>query len=469
VSGTKIDHAVHDYLDGRLSEEERSAFEARLERDPELARTVEAYREAGRALRDETVELPPGFYARTRARFEATRPARPAWRRFVSWEATGLAAAALILTALVLPEVWERYRQPPVVTPSGPPSTTEPVAAPEVKLVSPAEVEDSIAPTGEGGAAGIETPPTASPEAPRNRREIAAETEAFADDDSGFAELHEVAERDEVAAPQRATAPKPDLEKGRAGGDASFARQKKQAAPRPEADPGRYRTQRNESLVEDEFSPAPMLGEKAVQAPRVEALPPGVIAARGLIVIDDRESWDRFLQRLPAGSSLALRPDFATERVAVVGPAPGLGDCSSVRWSETDDRVVIEWPPTTLREAGAPGGCVVAIPAAGRARRRRVLPRSGRGGGIPRGTPDPRTWSRRSAGGCSIAALPASRRGGLCRRRPGARRLGCHGREAADGPPAGTRLKGECAFDPISPLDQNESVSGGAGCPTEST
>jgi hypothetical protein len=219
-----------------------------------------------------------------------------------------------------------------------------------VKLVSPTEVEDSIAPTGERGAAGLETPPTASPEAPRDKREIAAETEAFADDDSGFAE------RDEVA----------DLEKGRAGGDESFARQKKQAAPRPEAEPGRYRTQRNESMEEREFAPAPMLGEKAAQAPRVEALPPGVIAARELIVIDDPESWDRFLQRLPAGSSLALRPDFATERVAVVGPAPGLGDCSSVRWSETDDRVLIEWPTSTLREAGAPGGCVVAIPADGR-------------------------------------------------------------------------------------------------------
>ena len=46
MSGTEIDRAVHDYLDGRLSEEERRTFEARLEREPELARTVEAYRVA---------------------------------------------------------------------------------------------------------------------------------------------------------------------------------------------------------------------------------------------------------------------------------------------------------------------------------------------------------------------------------------------------------------------------------------
>jgi hypothetical protein len=360
VSGTEIDRAVHDYLDGRLSEEERRAFEARLERDPELARIVEAYRVAGRALRDAPVELPPGFYVRTRARFEASRPARLTWMRFVSWEATGLAAAALLLTALVLPEVWERYGPPPEVAPSEPPSTTRPAAAPEAKLVSPAEAEGSIAPTVEGQASGLETPPTASPEPPRDKREIADETAAFADDDSG------VAERDEVAEPRRAMAPKPDLEKGRAGGEENFEWQKKQATPQPEAERGRYRTQRSESLQEGEFAPAPVLGDKAAPTPRAEALPPGVIAARELVVIDDPESWNRFLQQLPADSSLALRPDFATERVAVVGPAPGLDDCNSVRWSKTDDRIVIEWPPTALRGAGASGGCVVAIPADGR-------------------------------------------------------------------------------------------------------
>jgi len=373
VSGTDIDRAVHDYLDGRLSEKERRAFEARLERDSELARTVEAYREAGRALRDATVDLPPGFYARTRARFEASRPARPSWRRFVSWEATGLAAAALLLAALIFPEVRERYGPPPEVAPSEPSSTTTPAASPEAKLVSPAEAEDSIAPTVESGAAGLDAPPGASPQPPRDKREIAAEAEAFADEDPGLAEL------DPVAEPRQTTAPKPDLEKSLAGKNSSVgasrrdraveqgsARLEKQAAPQPEAERDRYRAQRDESLEEGEFAPAPALGKKVPPALRVEALPPGVIAAQELVVIDERESWERFLRRLPTDSSLALRPDFATERVAVIGPAPGLGDCSTVRWSETDDRVVIEWPPTAIRGLGASGGCVVAIPEGGR-------------------------------------------------------------------------------------------------------
>jgi hypothetical protein len=119
-------------------------------------------------------------------------------------------------------------------------------------------------------------------------------------------------------------------------------------------------------LHESDFAPAPSLGDKAATPPRVEALPPGAVVARELIVIDDPESWTRFLQDLPVDSSLALRPDFATERVAVVGPAPGLSDCNSVRWAEIDDRIVIEWPPTALRGTGASGGCIVAIPADGR-------------------------------------------------------------------------------------------------------
>jgi hypothetical protein len=365
VSETEIDRAVHDYLDGRLSEEERRAFEARLERDPELARTVEDYRAAGRSLRGVPVELPPRFYARTRARFEASRPARPAWRRFVSWEATGLAAAALLLTALVLPEVRKWYGPPRGVTPFESPSAPSPEAPPEAKLVSPAEATDSIASPVEGEASGLEPP--------SDKREVAAETEAFADHDSGLAE------RDEVTEPRSAAPPKPDLEKSRAGKGSSvgaprrdqaveenFARQKTQAAPQREAEPDRYRTQQSESLHESDFAPAPSLGDKAATPPRVEALPPGAVVARELIVIDDPESWTRFLQDLPVDSSLALRPDFATERVAVVGPAPGLSDCNSVRWAEIDDRIVIEWPPTALRGTGASGGCIVAIPADGR-------------------------------------------------------------------------------------------------------
>jgi hypothetical protein len=384
---SEIDPAVHDYLDGRLSENERRAFEDRLERDPELARTVEAYRAAGRALRDEPVELPPGFYARARARFEASRPARPAWRRFVSWESTGLAAAALILTALIFPEVWERYRPARDAAPSGRPSTTDKAAGREPKAVSPAEAEESTAPTGERGAAGLETPPADAPEPPRGRLEIAteekeafapepeafaAEPEALADDDSRVAAL------DEVAETRRMTEPQPAPEKRRAKKDhpagasrrdqalgESSAKQTRQATPELDAESEAYLEPRGEKSEEGGFAPAPALAKKT--APRGEALPAGMVAARELLVIDDAASWERFLQRLPAGSSLSLRPDFATERVAVVGPASEVGDCSAARLRETGDRLVIEWPPTVRREeAGAPGGCVVVVPADGR-------------------------------------------------------------------------------------------------------
>jgi hypothetical protein len=85
-----------------------------------------------------------------------------------------------------------------------------------------------------------------------------------------------------------------------------------------------------------------------------------------LIVIEDAVAWESFLRRLPAGSSLALRPDFATERVAVVGPAAGMGGCDSFRVVESSTRLVIVWPLTLEERAVPTGGCAVVIPADGR-------------------------------------------------------------------------------------------------------
>ena len=88
---------LQDYLDGRLSQEERREFEALLERDADLAGQVEACREFGRALRHDLPELPPGFYTRARARFEESQaPKKPRFFRLLSWEMAGLAAAAAL-------------------------------------------------------------------------------------------------------------------------------------------------------------------------------------------------------------------------------------------------------------------------------------------------------------------------------------------------------------------------------------
>jgi hypothetical protein len=369
VSETDIDRAVHDYLDGRLTEEERRAFEARLGREPDLARTVEAYREAGRALRDEPVELPPGFYARARGRFEAGRPARSDWRRFLSWETTGLLAAAVILTALIFPEVWERYRRGPETPAERPAAETG--AETEEPKAAPIEREESIGTT--GGA--LEKRRSEPAEARDEKLEIAAEPEARADDDVAGAALDEAIEQELATAPSPAPEKRRALEttKDRAAGRAQrveegLARQEKQAAPPHDADADSYR---DRGLAAGEFAPAPAAAppreKKGPAVPRTAALPAGAVDDGELIVIEDAAAWESFRRKLPAGWSPDLSPDFTTERVALVGPAGGLDRCESLRLVETPDRLVIAWPWTPTTRTDGHGGCAVVIPADGRA------------------------------------------------------------------------------------------------------
>lgn len=95
---------LHDYLDGRLSAKEQARAEERLRDDAELAARVEELREIGRTLREDSAELPPGFYTRARARFERSGKDRsPLVHRLFSWEAAGLAVAMVLVAGLFLP------------------------------------------------------------------------------------------------------------------------------------------------------------------------------------------------------------------------------------------------------------------------------------------------------------------------------------------------------------------------------
>jgi hypothetical protein len=95
---------LQDYLDGRLTAEQRAEIETLLGSDEELAGRVEAYREQGRALREDGPELSPGFYTRARARFEEAHPVKKRGiYRLLSWEMAGLAAAAALAGILFVP------------------------------------------------------------------------------------------------------------------------------------------------------------------------------------------------------------------------------------------------------------------------------------------------------------------------------------------------------------------------------
>ncbi len=100
-----IQERIQDYLDGRLEAAERQAFERELERDAELRARVSELRAVGEALREE-VELPPGFSARARERFEhRDLHAQAAARGFPFWQVAGVAASVLLVAVLFYPQL----------------------------------------------------------------------------------------------------------------------------------------------------------------------------------------------------------------------------------------------------------------------------------------------------------------------------------------------------------------------------
>ena len=84
---------IQDYLDDRMNDGERRAFEERLANDDGLAERVNDLRAISEALGQDAPELPPGFHTRLRARFEARHAPARQWFRPLSWETAGLVAA----------------------------------------------------------------------------------------------------------------------------------------------------------------------------------------------------------------------------------------------------------------------------------------------------------------------------------------------------------------------------------------
>jgi hypothetical protein len=370
VSANDTDRAVHDYLDGRLSDAERRAFEERLERDGDLARTVEAYRSSGRLLREETIGLPPGFHARTRARFEARHGRRLDWRRFLSWEATGVLAAAVLLTALVFPEVWERYRSRPEA-PVETPTAESPAALPEPEARTDQEAK-GFEPSA-GRARDLEKRREEPADARPGALEGSTRQEVPAGDDPAPAVLDEVAEK------QLTTSPAPTPQPGRVVGDSEhrFARRDQAVEEGPasrekQAAPSRYAEQdaaRDRDYEKNELAPAPATSrapaKKGAASARTATLPAGSIGDGELILIEEAAEWEGVLRELSSDSLDVLQPDFSSERVALLGPAPGLSGCDALRVIETFDRIVVAWPTAPAGSSDVEGGCAVVIPANG--------------------------------------------------------------------------------------------------------
>jgi anti-sigma-K factor RskA len=108
---------AHDYVDGRLSEEQEKAFERRLESDPQLAAQVQALRASVQMLHDLPEHEPPaGFDDRVLERIRNLDLAESARKRILPaptplWQnvvqvASGAVAAAVVFAIFGLPGIF---------------------------------------------------------------------------------------------------------------------------------------------------------------------------------------------------------------------------------------------------------------------------------------------------------------------------------------------------------------------------
>jgi hypothetical protein len=345
VKGRRQDQWLHDYLDGRLSAEERAQAEARIRDDAELARRVEAWRKLGNALREDSAELPPGFYTRAKARFEQTlEPRRRFGHRLFSWEAAGLTAVVVLAVALFVPELMQHRSRGPA--PVRPVEKTARIAESEPrKDVAKKRAEASATEPTRKAVVGADAPAPAEPETGRSGR-------------GEFA----------PAPPESRPAPAREIEKRIAATEqvAASAGERKPRAPAPMAEPGRMaqapvdpaRNDNEEDAVAESVS---ALRASAARGPTVNIvpLPKTVRVADGIQVIDDRETWDAWLAG-PAGPALSRLGSHGPGRRLVLVGRPGGIDCSRVSVSllQNEHRVA-------FHDGGGPAsGCAFVLSGA---------------------------------------------------------------------------------------------------------
>jgi hypothetical protein len=291
------EETLQDFLDGRLTGERRVEFEAQLESDAELAERVEAYRELGRALREEEPALSPGFYTRTRARFEQARRGRLRMPRLLSWEVAGLAAAVTLAGVLFIPGLIDRSRQ------------GEPFPATETTW----EVKEP--------AAGIEEP------SPEPELRTAAEIPAAEQLDDAMIYEGEKME--------------------------------KKAAPLPAAEPHVAPSQPPAAKGDEKRGRAASLGMKEATPwkPEILRLPAGAVDAGAVIVIETEREWLSFVKR----TDLDIVRYDPGRRLVLIGARAWPFQCEeiTVDIGALSYRITLR-PPTEPRLA-AEWGCAVIV------------------------------------------------------------------------------------------------------------
>jgi hypothetical protein len=383
VSRESDEQRLQDYLDGRLSDGGREAFESQLEEDPELAKRLEFYREIRRSLRDGEEELSPRFYARARARFEAASGGSRR-RRFrpLFWETIGLAAATALAAALFLPEVLIDGNSAPQSSLETPSSLTVRSQA----VVS--ERESATADLAERAPekAAREPAPRGAPET--SRAAALSGGERIAEDsarpkrkkETGTVENRSRAKGDSSEEEER-FAPAPPLEgssweepippasevgeAGPTGGafrtsDEIPARQVEpdrreeskaaQAAPKPAAEAGRTTAYRVEKQVRLPGTP----------------LPEGVVEPGSIRSIETREEWDALRERVRGEPYPTLRPYDPSLRLVLIGAGEEPFECARLSVLVTEGSYRFNLGGSESPETAAIWGCACTLPRDGR-------------------------------------------------------------------------------------------------------
>ena len=335
----KLEERLQDYLDGRMSADERARFEERLEGDADLAALVRADVESGNALRSGEDELSPGFYTRTRARFEeSVRPKGRRWFRLLSWETAGLTATVLLVGALFVPAIFR-----------GELSRQDLGAVPEAPKATEAE-----------GAA------VAGDEAVNEAMESRDKDEAVADHAPSPAKMKRMRKEEPQIAPTPEPLPtqpaRPATEElaeddGYAPAPPDARRQTEKKGERSSAMTGAGESaRRDESLT---------LMKAQFEMIQGIPLPAGVVEPGGVRRVENREAWDAL--RLEAGEGLAgLGPFDPNWRLVLIGPRAAPFNCEWVQFRKAGEVYLV----TLSRPEGdtdpAPHGCAVSLPRDGR-------------------------------------------------------------------------------------------------------
>lgn len=343
MNSENIDQRLQDYLDDRMTLEERTAFEGTLRNDPDLAERVRAALQLREIVAETPVDLPPGFHARTRARFEKSRGTRSPIRSIISWEAAGLAAATILLAAVLVPYIMQDGFLAPA------PDMAEDVledhgrseAGPSDEA-APADRDETTAAV--AGDKGGETAPTLEKRMKKSRGGTVGGVAAEKSTDF-HSEYEARAENGKMRA---AAAPAPSEIQA----DRRFYEEKDEGKAPPVAMAAR----KEESLdFPGEAVPGPTLPATAYVR-----LPDFSLGENSITTIKNDSDWREMMTQPGLDLAERLEPDFEYDRVILLGKRENPFRCETTRFS-IDSGVTLIILGNGTRETEY-GGCALLLP-----------------------------------------------------------------------------------------------------------